>query len=86
MSVGDIMSSMEVFSTLGFPYKFNCFPNDLPPHLSRYPPGVLVISPSVLYSSQCTHDIPHFTHDVQCTEHPLLYCTFPGVLHRHYAG
>ena len=23
-----------VFSTVGFPYTFNCFPNNLPPHLS----------------------------------------------------
>ena len=34
MSVGDIMSTVGVFSTLGFPYKFNYFPNYLPPHLS----------------------------------------------------
>ena len=34
MSMGDIMSTPGMFNTLGFPYKFNCFPNDLPPHLS----------------------------------------------------
>ena len=45
MSVGDIMS------TLGFPYKFNCFPNDLPP-------GVLMISSQCIEHPQCTHDIP----------------------------
>ena len=33
-SVVDIISTPEVFSTLGFLYKFDCFPNDLPPHLS----------------------------------------------------
>ena len=31
---GDIMSTRGMFGTLGFPYKFNCFPNDLLPHLS----------------------------------------------------
>ena len=57
-----------VFSTLGFPHKFNRFPNDLPPHLSWYP--------------RCTHDTPqcteypHCTHDIpRCTEQPRLYCT-----------
>ena len=25
---------LGMFSTLGFPYKFSCFPNDLPTHLS----------------------------------------------------
>ena len=34
MSVGDIMSTPGMFSTLGFPYKFSRFPNDLSPHLS----------------------------------------------------
>ena len=33
-----------MFSTLGFPYKFDCFPYDLLPYLSLYPPGVLMIS------------------------------------------
>ena len=27
-------STGEMFSTLGVPYNFSCFPNDLPPHLS----------------------------------------------------
>ena len=74
------------------------FSQDLPPHLSWYLAGVLMISPSVLNTSQCTHDIPHCIHDIphcihdipQCTAHPLppVYCTSPppGVLHRHYAG
>ena len=84
-----------MFSTLGLPYKFSCFPDDLPQHLSWYPPGVLMISsPSVLLISpqctehpQCSHDIPHCTHDI-----PPVYWTSPivlhilGVLHRHYAG
>ena len=34
MSVGDIMSTPGVFSTLGFPNKFNCFLNDVPSHFS----------------------------------------------------
>ena len=38
MNVGDIMSTSGMFSTLGFPCKFNCFPNDIPPHLSLYHP------------------------------------------------
>ena len=33
-TVGDIMSTLGMFSTPGFPYKFNCFPSNLPPHLS----------------------------------------------------
>ena len=77
MSVGGISwVHWEMFSTLGFPYKFNCFPNDLPPHLSWYPrcthdiPPVyswsrLMISPTVLIISS------------RCTEHPPLYCTPP---------
>ena len=29
-SVGDIMGTHRgIFSALGFPYKFNCFPNDI---------------------------------------------------------
>ena len=35
-SVEDIMKHRGMFSTLGFPYKFDCFLNYLPPHLSRY--------------------------------------------------
>ena len=34
MSVGDIMSTPGMFTTLEFPYKFNYFPNNLPPLLS----------------------------------------------------
>ena len=41
---GDTMSIAGVFSTLGFPYKFNCFPNDFP-HIYHDIPW-------------CTHDIP----------------------------
>ena len=58
-----------MFSTLGFPYKFNCFPMTFPTFI-RISPSVLMISP------QCTHDIPHCTHDnPRCTEHPPLCCT-----------
>ena len=67
MSVGDIMS-IWMFSTLGFPYKFSCFPNDLnaPPHLSLFP------------LPQCTHDIPQFTEHPQCTFDVLM--KLPSVL------
>ena len=97
---GDIMSTLGIswvrwgiswvhwgmFSTLGFPHKFNCFSNDLPLHLSWYPLCTLDI-PQCTEHPQCARDIPHFTHDIlQCTEHPPLYCTPPDVLHRHYAG
>ena len=34
MSVRDIMSTPGLFSTLGLSYKFNCLPNERPPHLS----------------------------------------------------
>ena len=34
MSVGDIMRTPGDVQYTGFPYKFNCFLNDLPPHLS----------------------------------------------------
>ena len=34
MSVVDTMSTGGMFSTLGLPYKFNCFSSDLLPHLS----------------------------------------------------
>ena len=57
-----------MFSTLGFPYKFNCFPNDLPLHLSWYPLGVLMISPSVL-------NTPGVLNILRCTAHPPVYCT-----------
>ena len=33
MSVMDIMSTQEMFSTPGFPYKFNCFLKCPSPHL-----------------------------------------------------
>ena len=52
MSVGISWVQQEMFSTLGFSYKFNCFFNYLPPHLSWYPHSVLMIS------LHCTHDIP----------------------------
>ena len=74
MSVGDIMSTPGMFTTLGFSYKYNYFPNDPPPHSSWYPPGVLMISagvlntPSVLMIS------------------PIVLQPSPSVLHRHYAG
>ena len=48
------------------------------PTLIIISPSVLMISPSVLNTPQCTHDIPW------CNEHPPLYCTHFGVLHRHY--
>ena len=57
------------------------------PLYSWYPPvywtshNVLMISPTNLIV------FPHCTYDIsQCTEHPLVYCTPPGVLHRHFAG
>ena len=34
MSTVDIMSTPGMFSTPGFLFKFSCFPNYLPPHLS----------------------------------------------------
>ena len=34
----DIMSTLGMFSTPGFPYKLNCFPNDLPPLCTEHPP------------------------------------------------
>ena len=43
-------------------------------------PYIIMISLGVLNTPQCTHEIPRYT------EHPPLYCTPPGVLHRHYAG
>ena len=32
------------------------------------------------------YHIPSVLNIPCCTEHPPLYCTPPGVLHRHYAG
>ena len=56
-----------------FPYKFNCFPNELPPHLTWYPSGVLMISPRcswypptvLMVSSRCT-EIPQCTAQTLC--------------------
>ena len=52
MSVGDILSTPGMFSTVAFPFKFSCFLNDLPLHLS-YP----------MISSQCTEH-PQSTYDI----------------------
>ena len=39
-------------------------------------PTFIMISPSVLNTPQCTHDIPQCTHDIpQCTAHSPVYCT-----------
>ena len=81
MSVGDIMSTLGMFSTLGFPYKFDCFPNDLPHIYHDIPPGVLMISPSVLMISPTVLMISSTVLMIS----PGVLNT-PGVLHRHYAG
>ena len=66
----------RMFNTLGFLYKFSCFPDDLPPHLSWYPPvcswyppvywtppSVLMIFPTVLMiSPQCTEILRYTAH------------------------
>ena len=62
-----------MFSLLGFSYKFYCFPNDLPPHLSWYPPIVLMLSPSVIRISPVYWTSP-------------VVLETPSVLHRHCAG
>ena len=51
-----------MFSTLGFPCKFNCFPNDLP-HIYHD-------IPQCTEHLHCTNDLPHCTHDT-----PPVYCT-----------
>ena len=102
MSVGDIMSTSGDVQYTGVSIQIKLFPQWPSPHLSWYPPGVLMIfppvywtppvyswySPSVLMiSPQCTHDIPPVY-----SWYPPVYWTSPvvlhtpGVLHRHYAG
>ena len=57
-----------VSSTLGCPYKFSCFPNDLPPHFIMPSASELMISPTILM-------IPpvYWTSPLYCT--PPVYCT-----------
>ena len=77
-----------MFSTLGFPYTFNCVSSDLPPTF-------------IMISAQCTDAFLKYAYAFpQCTEHPRVYSWYPllyswylpGVLnipvllHIHYAG
>ena len=64
MSVGRYHEYTGVFSTVEFPYKFNCFPDNLP--------TFVMISPGAMNTPQCTHDISHSTRDI-----PPVYCTPP---------
>ena len=72
---GDIMSTPGDVQYTGVRFHTNSivFPMTFP-HIYHDPP-------------RCTHDISQCTHDIpQRSEHPPLYFTLPGVLHRHYAG
>ena len=89
----DIMSTRGMFSTLGFRYKVSCFPNDLPPRLSWYPSGVLMISPRVLNTPSVLMISPGVLNTPsvlmifpRCTEHPSLYCTPPVCYTDIYVG
>ena len=58
----------------------------IPPHSSWYPSGVLN-TPGVLSVSTGSTEKPSLYSVLSfwCTGHPRVYCTSPGVLHRHYA-
>ena len=101
MSEGDIMSTVGVFSTLGGHHEYTGGYHDECGGYHVYTAGCSVHwsfhTNSVVFPMtfrHIYHDIPQCTHDIptvlmispRCTEHPPLYCTPLGVLHRHYAG
>ena len=73
----------------------------IPPYSSWFSSGVLITSQCTQDIPHTHHGIPHVLmvlpmyswycpsvlNDIPwCPEHPPVYCTPPGVLHRHYAG
>ena len=74
-TVGDIMSTVEVFSTLGG-YRDNCGGRSLGKQLNLYG------NSSVLNIPRCTHDIPHTHHGIRpvYSWYPPTVLNSPGVL------
>ena len=79
-TLGDIMSRLgDITKNVGGHWENNwiCMEpqcTEQPSVYSWYPPTVVMVSPSVLNTPCCTHDILS------------VYWTPPGVLHRHCAG